>query len=81
MKSLREYIVIKKLVNNMTNEDGTKVNVTLIRQLIASLSLKYNMLLVKYSCGEFSLPKGEEHSYILDDIFDELAITNSKSIV
>jgi len=77
---LSEYNAIKDFILSNSSEDKTKINVVLIRQLIKSLFLKFDVQVVKFSIGELKLPRDIKVDYLLVDILKELSITSPTKV-
>jgi len=76
IKKLKEYIFIKRIVNWSRTEDGSKVQVKLLLDMINNCFTKFKMQLMKFACHEVSLPKGGEQEKLLDDILEEFTLIN-----
>ena len=71
MRKLNEYLYVKKLINTMKSQDGKKINVVLLKEIINSFSLKYRMLVTKLSCGQLAFPENKEIETMMGNLLDE----------
>lgn len=60
LRKVHEYTLIKNLVNDLTNEDASQINVVLLKQLVTSIFAKYRMLYIKRRCNEIKLSGSDE---------------------